>query len=120
MKFTWTTLQVSNLDKSLAFYHDLLGLPIHSRFPAKSGEIAMLGTPDGTKLELLCTGAPLPHPVGLGISMGFAPDNMDVLLRTLEAHDIPLPPPVSPNPSLRFYFLPDPDGYTIQLVEELV
>ena len=43
MKFVWTTIQVADLDRSLAFYHDLLGLPVAERFQAGPNEIAMLG-----------------------------------------------------------------------------
>ena len=41
---------------------------------------------------------------------------MGQLLAALEARAIPTRP-MSPNPSLQFYFLDDPDGYTVQLVE---
>ena len=43
MTFTWTTIHVRDLDQSLAFYHDLLGLPIQERFGPPGHEIAMLG-----------------------------------------------------------------------------
>lgn len=32
MTFSWATIRVRNLEDSLAFYHNLLGLPIHDRF----------------------------------------------------------------------------------------
>lgn len=51
--------------------------------------------------------------------MGFAPENMGQLLADLEKAGIPVSPPMSPNPTLRFYFIQDPDGYAVQLVEEL-
>lgn len=41
---------------------------------------------------------------------------MGQLLAALEARAIPTRP-MSPNPALQFYFLEDPDGYTVQLVE---
>lgn len=119
MTFTWTTLRVSNLTKSLAFYHTLLGLPIQERFGPPSHEIAMLGPQEGTRLELLCSQDPIPPSPGQGISLGFAPDNMAQLLDALTAQGIAIPQPISPNPSLRFYFIQDPDGYMVQLVENL-
>lgn len=120
MTFTWTTLRVSDLDKSLAFYHTLLGLPIQERFGPPGHEIAMLGPEQGTKLELLCSGAdPMPPAPGQGVSMGFAPENMAQLLKDLEANGVVIPAPFSPNPALKFYFIQDPDGYMVQLVEEL-
>lgn len=116
MKFVWTTLQVRDLDMSLAFYHDLLGLPLHERFQAGPNEIAMLGTPEGTKLELICKKDPMPEVPGGGVSMGFASEDLPALIQKLTERGVPVPPPVSPKPDLVFYFIHDPDGYTVQLL----
>ena len=115
MTFTWTTIHVRDLDQSLAFYHDLLGLPIQERFGPPGHEIAMLGPEEGTRLELIGGGEIPEHPAPT-LSLGVAPENMGQLLAALEARAIPTRP-MSPNPSLQFYFLEDPDGYTVQLVE---
>lgn len=119
MTINWTTIHVKDMEASLAFYHGLLGLPVAERFGPPEHEIAMLGPQDGTKLELLCGGAPIEGPIGLGVSMGFTPDNMGDLLEKLAAAGYAIPEPMSPNPSLRFFFIKDPDGYTVQLVEQL-
>lgn len=117
MTFLWTTLKIADLDRSLHFYHDLLGLPIAERFGPPGHEIAMLGDETGTKLELLS--GPAPAPLGQGVSLGFAPKDLAALLEALRADGIAIPAPVSPDPTLRFYFIQDPDGYTVQLVEHL-
>ena len=119
MTFVWTTIQVSDLDRSLAFYHDLLGLPLCERFHGTGNEIAMLGDPQGTKLELLCVPGPLPEVPGQGLSLGLAPEDMDGLLAKIRAQGLEVSPPRSPNPSLVFHFLKDPDGYTVQVVKQL-
>ena len=119
MTFLWTTIQVADLDRSLAFYHDLLGLPLQERFQGTGREIAMLGTAEGTKLELICGGNPPPAPPAPGLSLGLGPENMAQQLERLRQAGYSIPAPVSPNPSLRCYFIPAPDGYTVQLVEQL-
>jgi len=44
MKFLWTTVYVKNLDESIAFYSNLVGLRVVHRFPAGPGvEIAFMG-----------------------------------------------------------------------------
>lgn len=83
MTFVWTTIQVSDLDRSLAFYHDLLGMPLCERFQGTGNEIAMLGDPQGTKLELLCSPAPKAENPGQGLSLGRAPEDLDQLLAKL-------------------------------------
>ena len=54
MVFCWSTLMVKDLERSLGFYRDLLGLPVTRRFAAgPEREIVFLG--DGeTKIELVC------------------------------------------------------------------
>ena len=79
MTFTWTTIHVRDLDQSLAFYHDLLGLPIQERFGPPGHEIAMLGPEEGTRLELIGGGEIPEHPAPT-LSLGFAPENMGQLL----------------------------------------
>ena len=49
----WITLRVRDLEASLAFYHGVLGLPVHRRFESRGRQIAMLGTENETKLELI-------------------------------------------------------------------
>ena len=53
MKFCWTTLRVSDFDKSLRFYRDLIGLPVAECSSHGGASIAMLGPEDGPKIELL-------------------------------------------------------------------
>ena len=72
MTFSWATIRVRNLEDSLAFYHNLLGLPIHDRFGPPGHQIVMLGTDPGTKLELIESAEPLPEVPAPGLSLGFA------------------------------------------------
>ena len=56
MKFLWTTIYVKNLDESITFYSNLLGLKVVNRFPAGPGmEIAFMGNGinDETLVELM-------------------------------------------------------------------
>ena len=44
MKFCWSTLHVRNMEESLKFYKEIVGLEIDSRFAAGPGvEIVFLG-----------------------------------------------------------------------------
>ena len=43
MQYCWTTIMVRDLERSIAFYRDIIGLPVNLRFDAgPSGEIAFL------------------------------------------------------------------------------
>ncbi|MGC9330390.1 MAG: VOC family protein [Bacteroidales bacterium] len=54
MKFCWSTLRVKDMETSINFYKEIIGLSVSNRFKAGLGvEIAFLG--DGeTKIELMC------------------------------------------------------------------
>ncbi len=120
MNICWVTLHVRDMEKSLRFYHEYLGLEIFSRFGAETGvEIAMLGAADQPKVELL--GGPQTGPapaVPGGITIGFAVPSLDDATRSLAQKGVAvLRGPFSPNPHLRFSFVQDPDGYEVQLAE---
>ena len=118
MRFNLATIHVSDFDASLHFYHDLLGLPIVRKFQGGSGPIAMLGQENQPQLELVGFGKPEGQ-VGAGLSIGFAVDNLDETMARLEGQVPPFKGPVSPNPHVRFAFTADPDGYTVQLLENI-
>lgn len=108
MSFLWTTIHVSDLERSLAFYRNRLGYQVDRMIAGDT--IAFLGTGE-TKLELI-TGEASPSPA---MSLGFAVTDLDQTRQELadcQPSDI-----VSPMPGLRFCFVKDPDGYVIQLVE---
>lgn len=117
MIWTLTTLEVANLEKSLQFYCEALGMPLIERFSAGPGtEIAMLGEKEAVHLELLCkSGAARESMRRQGFSIGFEVPDAAGLAARLDGDFIG---PIAPNPSLRFYFVRDPDGYQIQLIEK--
>lgn len=116
MNICWCTIAVSDLDRSLDFYQDIVGLKLERRFPAGPGaEIAFLGGGE-TKLELTCHGE---NPViGEDISIGFEVESLAekmalVVQKGIKVHSGPF----EPNAHVRFFFVQDPDGLKIQFVE---
>lgn len=119
MEFCWITLNVNDLEESLKFYHELLGLSVFSRFKAgEDTEIAMLGEEDKPKIELI-DNKNIDNPINAeGISIGFEVDSLDRTMKYLKDKGIAIERgPFSPNPSIRFFFINDPNGIDIQLVE---
>lgn len=111
--FAHTTMHVSDFDRSLEFYTRGIGLPVASMFEGRPGvRIAMLGQEDGTHLELIGDGKGSVdyH----GISIGFVVKGAGELARRL---DPGCRGPIAPHPGVEFYFIRDPDGYTVQLLE---
>ena len=118
MNLSWVTVTVKDLDQSIRFYTDVIGLTLESRRPAgPEMELAFLG--DGeTKLELICNRAVTEFSYGASISLGFEVASLDQTMAALEEKGIALlSGPFQPGPQIRFCFITDPNGLKIQLLE---
>lgn len=119
MQLKWVTIKVSNMERSLLFYTKLLNLEISDRFDSEEHQIAMLGKAEDAKVELICEkNVKIKNP-GNGISFGLEADDLDCLIDKLKEQGETVSGPISPNPHIRFFFVKDPDGYNIQLIEQL-
>jgi lactoylglutathione lyase len=120
MKFCWTTLAVKNLEESLKFYSEIVGLSVSRRFNAGPGvEIAFLG--DGeTKVELICNEALKEVSFGHDISLGFEVNSVDEMMTFVKEKNIDIQSgPFQPNPHTKFFYVLDPNGLKIQFVENI-
>lgn len=120
MKFCWTTIIVKNMEESLKFYQEIVGLPLDRRYRARPGtEIAFLG--DGeTKIELICYESVPNVIIGQDISLGFEVKSLDEMMEYVKARGIAIHSgPIEPNPHIKFFFILDPNGLKIQFVENM-
>jgi lactoylglutathione lyase len=114
MNFAHVTIFVKDLERSLAFYHGVLELPIARRAPGANGPV-FLGEEGKPVIELIGGKA---DPRFAGFSIGFEVPSLEEATRKLEASGVvKLRGPISPNPTVKFSFFSDPDGAEIQLVE---
>ena len=121
MKFLWTTIYVINLDESIAFYSDLIGLKVLKRFPAGPGiELAFMGngTNDETLVELLADSGNKNVNHGEFISIGFAVDSLDTMLNTVKSKNIPVHHGPIETPGSRFFSIKDPNGLSVQFFQQ--
>lgn len=119
MKFCWATLHVKNLEESIKFYEEVVGLEVSTRFPAgPEMEIAFMGN-DETKVELLWNKNVKEVNMGSDISLGFTVDSVEDKINFLKEKNIDIKSgPFSPNPHTKFFFIEDPNKLTIQFVEQ--
>ena len=118
MKFCWTTLMVKDMEESLKFYQEIVGLSIDRRFKAGPGsEIVFLGKGE-TKVELISNEANKEVNFGKDISLGFEVDSLDDMLAFVKEKGAAVHSgPFQPNPHVRFFYVMDPNGLKIQFVE---
>ncbi len=117
MKFCWSTLKVTNMDESLRFYQEILGLTLDKHFKPGPVEIAFLG--DGeTKIELIYDERSKEVDVGQDISWGFEVKSVDEMMAFVKEKGVDIySGPYQPNEHTRFFYILDPNGLKIQLVE---
>lgn len=120
MKFCWTTITVNDMEASLKFYQEIVGLFLNRRFTAgPSVEISFLGD-GGTEVELICDpNHPAPGNVE-GVSLGFEVDSVDKMIEFIKEKGLEVASgPFQPNPHIKFFFVKDPNGVSIQFVENI-
>ncbi len=107
MFYNWSTINVSDMDKSLAFYSDLLKLEVVNEIggPGENMHIVFLGEAGKTQHELIRS-ATVPQPSET-TSFGFTPDNLDEIIEACKD---------TATAVGSFWYVRDPDGYKIQLM----
>jgi glyoxylase I family protein len=136
-----TGITVSNLERSLAFWQDVLGFELSHRahqtgdlareitgVPGAEISIAVLKAP-GHKIELLEYHAPLdrkrvdPKPCDVGsVHIALTVDNLDSVLNAIaasgwKAAGQPQTLQSGPNAGKRVVYVRDPDGTTIEFMQ---
>ncbi len=136
-----TGFTVSNLERSLAFWRDVMGFELSHR-PHQTGDLAseITGVPGaeieiavlkgyGHKIELLEYLAPddrehlRPRPCDVGsVHVAFTVDDLDAVVNTIaasgwQAAGKPQTLQAGPNAGRRVVYVRDPDGITIEFMQ---
>ena len=120
MSYLWTTIKVKNLEESIEFYQQIVGLKLQRKFEAgPEREIAFLAAAEGeTEVELIADQGKEDIDIGQDISLGFEIDSVAEKIRFLKEKGIEIESePVAPNPEIEFFYVLDPNGVKIQFVE---
>ena len=119
MKFTFAhnNLNVYNLEKSLNFYKEALGLTVSRTKEAEDGSFKLVYLSDGTTPHLLELSwmRDMDRPYELGdneIHLAFAVDDYETALSKHKEMDCVC----FENPAMGIYFIEDPDGYWLEIV----
>lgn len=120
MKFCWCTIKVNSMEESLKFYEEIIGLSVSRRFEAGPGmEISFL-TDGEVEIELIHDRNHKVINNIEGISLGFKVQSIDEMTKYIKEKGLEIESgPIQPNPHTRFFFVKDPNGVSIQFVENI-
>lgn len=118
MKFGFATIYVSDINRSLRFYVDVLGLELVQRFSPRPGvDIVFLKPESGSLLELIEEKSSEEHYGISRVSLGFTTDDLDAAIRHMESKGVSLiRGPIDTPSGVRLAFFADPDGVEIEFV----
>jgi lactoylglutathione lyase len=120
MKLCHITIMVKNLEESLKFYQEIVGLTVDRRFKAgPDTEIIFLGEGE-TKVELISNAANTSVNIGKDLSLGFEVDDLDEMIPFVQSKGIEMISGIiQPSPHVRFFYVLDPNGVKVQFLQNM-
>ena len=121
-KLLHTRMRVSDMDQTIAFYTEVLGLEVLERKVSPRGShLAFLRVPNSEELIELCSFPPS-GPVKVQedlVHLAFQVENLDDTNATaLQQQGIRITDgPTTTSSGSRFIFIDAPDGYEVELIE---
>jgi lactoylglutathione lyase len=120
-KLLHTRMRVSDMDQTINFYTEVLGLEVLERKVSPRGShLAFLKVPNSEELIELCS-FPSSGPVKVQedlIHLAFQVENLDDTIEQLGAKEIRVTDgPTTTSSGSRFIFIDAPDGYEVELIE---
>jgi lactoylglutathione lyase len=116
-----TRMRVSDMDQTIKFYTEVLGLEVAERKTSPRGShLAFLKVPNSEELIELASFPPS-GPVTVQpdlVHLAFEVDNLEETMRELKEKQVPITDgPTRSSSGNRFIFIDAPDGYEIELIE---
>jgi lactoylglutathione lyase len=119
-KYLHTRFRVSNMDKSISFYQDILGMEVLEqktsprgsklvflKFPGMDCELELCSFPDSGSVHV---------PEDL-VHLAFEVDDLEMCIEKLNASGVPITEgPLESSNGTKFIFTEDPDKYEIELM----
>src|SRR3990172_6057365 len=120
-KLLHTRMRVSDLDQTIQFYSNVLGLEVIERKTSPRGsQLAFLKVPNSDELIEL-TSFPPSGPVKVQedlVHLAFQVESLDETIASLTAKGVKITDgPTMTSSGSRFIFIDAPDGYEIELIE---
>lgn len=115
MKMIHVTINVLNLEESIEFYRDAIGLEIVGDLRDKANlPIVFLSDGVSSQIELIENKEQIFK--GEGISIGFTTNNLEETHKNLVEKGYNPTEFISPMEGIKFFFIKDPNGLELQII----
>lgn len=115
MSVAHVTIHSADFESSVDFYREIVGLDIIRELKAADRHIVFLAEEKNeTAIEIIKDEKALP--VSGGISVGFRCEDIEAKHRFCEERGLAPGEIIAPGPDVRFFFIKDPNGVTIQFI----
>ena len=120
-KLLHTRMRVSDMEQTLRFYQEVLGLEVvEQKVSPRGSHLAFLAAPNSEELIELCS-FPASGPVNVQedlVHLAFEVNDLDDTIQDLHTKGVPITDgPTQTSSGSRFIFIDAPDGYEIELIE---
>ena len=120
-KLLHTRMRVSDMDETIKFYREVLGLEVaEQKVSPRGSKLAFLSVPNSQELIELCS-FPDSGEVKVQedlVHLAFEVEDLDETIRELKAKKVPITDgPTKSSSGSRFIFIDAPDGYEIELIQ---
>jgi len=116
-------MRVSDMEQTLTFYRDVLGLEVvEQKVSPRGSHLAFLAVPNSEELIELCSFPGSGHVQVQEdlVHVAFEVADLDDTIQELKAKGIPVTDgPTHTSSGSRFIFIDAPDGYEIELIQRL-
>ncbi|HHX03428.1 MAG TPA: VOC family protein [Tissierellia bacterium] len=115
MRMEHVTIYTNDLEKSVMFYQEMIGLDVTGDLRDMGSPIVFLCGPEGgTQVELI--ESPEEAYTGKGLSIGFFTEDVEKAREKVMEKGYSPTEIISPHPDVRFFFFHDPNGVKIQFI----
>ena len=111
------TIHSAEYEKSIEFYKTVAGLKVRNTLSHGGQEITFLCDPGAETAVEIIKSAPEAAYSGAGLSFGFSCEDVAAKRESLAAQGLEPTPMICPAPGVAFFFVKDPNGLTVQFIE---
>ena len=116
MKMLHVTIQTEKFEAEVQFYLSIVGLKMITDMRPMGMQMVFLADNEGdTEIEIIENPEAKPIETEF-LSIGFKTDNIEKKYDELKALGFGVSEMINPNPNVRFFFVKDPDGASVQFI----